>query len=298
MKIYGLFGLSAAMALLSACGSGDISYDASGVFETTDVVVSAEAAGEIMQFNAEEGQTLEANTVLGYIDTTQLSLKKLQLIATRSATDKKVLDLGRQLASLRQQIKIEEQERDRYEKLVAAGAATQKQLDDINYKIQVLQRQLAATSDQIGSSNSSLSEQSAGVAAQIAQIDDQIRKSIIASPIHGVVMTKYAEPGEYAVPGKALLKVADIGVMKLRAYITAGQLTELKIGQKVKVYADQGEKDRKEYEGVVSWISSKAEFTPKTIQTRDERANLVYAVKITVANDGLIKQGMYGDVKF
>ena len=162
----------------------------------------------------------------------------------------------------------------------------------------VLQRQLAATSEQIGSNNSSLTGQKGSIAAQIAQLEDQMRNSIITSPIQGTILTKYMEQGEFAAPGKPLFKVGNIQDMKLRAYITADQLTGLKIGQKVKVYADQGKADRKEYQGTVTWISSKAEFTPKTIQTRDERANLVYAVKIAVKNDGLIKEGMYGDVRF
>ena len=182
--------------------------------------------------------------------------------------------------------------------MVKTNAATQKQLDDINYQIQVLEKQLSATAEQISSSNSSLSHQSIGIEAQLAQIEDQIKNSIIVSPIKGTVLTKYAEPGEYAAPGRALFKVANVEDMKLRAYITADQLTGLKIGQQVKVYADQGKDDRKEYDGTVTWISDKAEFTPKTIQTRDERANLVYAIKVSVKNDGMIKKGMYGEVKF
>lgn len=285
-------------ALMTACGNSNGDYDASGIFETTEVIVSAKASGEIMQFDVEEGQEVMPQTQVGYIDTIQLALKKEQLLATRTATDSKVLNEARQLASIRQQIANQERERKRYEELVKDNAATQKQLDDINYQIEVLEKQLAATQEQINSSNSSLSNQSSGIAAQLGQIDDQIKNSLIVSPIKGIVLTKYTEPGEYAAPGRALFKVSDIENMKLRAYITASQLTGLKIGQKVKVYADRGEDDRKEYEGVVSWISDKAEFTPKTIQTRDERANLVYAIKVEVKNDGLIKRGMYGEVKF
>ncbi len=295
MKAYKLF-YATALALLAACSKGDADYDASGVFETTEVIVSAKGTGEIQSFTIEEGQEVKPGEVLGCIDTLQLSLKKRQLSATMSATDSKRLNESRQVSSIRQQITNLQREKKRFVELLAAHAATAKQVDDINYQIEVLQQQLAATQEQIGSNNSSLGKQSAGIGAQMAQIEDQIRNAVITSPIKGVVLTKYAETGEYAVLGRALFKVSDVSCMKLRAYITADQLTTLKIGQKVKVFADQGKEDRKAYDGVVAWISDKAEFTPKTIQTRDERANLVYAVKVEVKNDGLIKRGMYGGV--
>lgn len=290
--------IAAATVLLCACNNNDFDYDASGVFETTEVIVSAKGTGEILSFKVEEGQNVKKDEELGYIDMQQLLLKKEQLNSSMSATDSKRLDEGRQVASLRQEIANMEREKKRYTELLKADAATEKQVDDIDYQIEVLQRKLAATLEQIGSNNSSLTKQSTSIGAQMAQIEDQIHNSIITSPISGTVLTKYAEQGEYASPGKALFKVADISKMKLRAYITADQLNSLKIGRKVKVYADYGTDGRKEYEGTVTWISDKAEFTPKTIQTRDERANLVYAVKIDVRNDGLIKRGMYGDVKF
>lgn len=297
MKVKNIF-MTAAAVTLCACNNNDTAYDASGVFETTEVIVSAKGTGEILSFNVEEGQNVNKGEELGRIDTQQLLLKKNQLSSSISATDSRRLDEGRQVASQKQQIANLRRERKRFAELLKADAATEKQVDDIDYQIEVLQRQLAATQEQISSNNSSLANQSTSIEAQLAQLDDQIDNSLIVSPIKGVVLTKYAEQGEYASPGRALFKVADVKRMKLRAYITAGQLTSLKIGQKVKVYADQGDSGRKEYEGTVTWISDKAEFTPKTIQTRDERANLVYAVKIDVSNDGLIKCGMYGDVKF
>lgn len=208
------------------------------------------------------------------------------------------MDKNQQLATLRQQIAIQKREQSRYEKLVKADAANQKQLDDILYQIEVLEKQLAATAEKLISSNSSISNQSASLQAQTAQIDDQIENARIVSPIGGTVLAKYAEAGEYATPGKALFKVAAIENMKLRAYLTADQLTGIQIGQPVKVYADQGKSGRKEYPGILIWISDQAEFTPKTIQTRDERSNLVYAIKVAVKNDGYIKQGMYGEIKF
>lgn len=297
MKTSGILWMGVA-SLLTACGNSNGDYDASGIFETTEVIVSAKSNGEIMRFDVEEGQEVSPQLPVGYIDTIQLHLKKEQLAATREATDSRILNENRQLATIRQQIDVQRREQKRFGELVKSNAATQKQLDDINYQIEVLEKQLAATTEQISSSNSSLSNQSTGIDAQLAQIEDQISNSIIMSPIEGTILTKYAEQGEYAAPGRALFKVANVGDMKLRAYITASQLTGIQIGQQVKVYADQGESGRKEYPGTIIWISDKAEFTPKTIQTRDERANLVYAVKVVVRNDGLIKKGMYGEVKF
>ena len=282
----------------SSCTSNENSYDASGVFETTEVIVSAKGTGEIQVFNIEEGQEVSQNEIIGSIDTTQLSLKNRQLAANQLATKDKMLDESRQVASLRQQIANLQREKKRFAALVASNAATQKQVDDINYQIEVLNRQLTASLEQLNSSNKSIANQIDGIRAQRAQTSDQINNAMIISPITGSILTKYAERGEYATPGKPLFKVADLKAMKLRAYVTAPQLTTLKIGQKVTVYADYGEKESKAYQGTVEWISDKAEFTPKTIQTRDERANLVYAVKIAVKNDGLIKRGMYGNVKF
>lgn len=283
--------------LLLSCGNRNSEFDASGIFETTEVIVSAKGSGEIMQLDIEEGQEVTPDLSIGYIDTIQLYLKKEQLVAMWKSTQSRQMDENRQLAALRQQIAIQQREQKRFENLVKSDAANQKQLDDINYQIEVLQKQLGAEAEKLSGSNSSLLNEGTGIEVQIAQINDQIKNNMIVSPISGTILTKYAEPGEFAVQGKALFKVADIGDMKLRAYVTADQLTGIKIGQLVKVYADRGQSDRKEYPGTVIWISDKAEFTPKTIQTRDERANLVYAVKVAVKNDGYIKRGMYGEVK-
>ena len=298
MRTYKLIILGTMAAWMTACENANPEYDATGVFETTEVIVSAQGNGEIMQLTIEEGSEVSPNELLGHIDTIQLSLNRQQLTATLSATESRKLDVNKQLASIRQQIANLKTEQLRYEKLVKANAASQKQLDDINYNLEVLHKQLSATLEQIGSSNSSLSGQSAGIAAQVAQIDKQIEDCLITSPIKGIILSKYAEQGEFAIPGRALFKVGNISDIKLRAYVSAPQLTSLQIGQKVKVYADFGETDCKEYEGTVTWISAEAEFTPKTIQTRDERSNLVYAIKIAVKNDGMIKRGMYGNVKF
>lgn len=298
MRTYKLIILGTMAAWMTACENANPEYDATGVFETTEVIVSAQGNGEIMQLTIEEGSEVSPNELLGHIDTIQLSLKRQQLTANLSATESRKLNANKQLASLRQQIANLKTEQSRYEKLVKANAASQKQLDEINYNLEVLQKQLSATSEQIGCNNNSLSEQSAGIAAQVAQIDKQMEDCLITSPIKGIILSKYTEQGEYVTPGRALFKVGDISDMKLRAYVSAPQLTSLQIGQKVKVFADFGDTDRKEYEGTVTWISDEAEFTPKTIQTRNERSNLVYAIKIAVKNDGTIKRGMYGDVKF
>ena len=290
--------LATGLVVLASCGNKDVDYDASGVFETTEVLVSARGTGEIVSLNIEEGQQVKANEELGRLDVTQLELKKDQLKSGKSAATSRKLNTAQQVASINQQIQNLQKEKARFQALLRDGAATQKQVDDIGYQIAVLQKQLSAVNEQVSTANTSIDGQSAGFDAQIGQVDDMLRQAVITSPIDGVILSKYAEQGEFAAPGRALFKVADVNQMRLRAYITADLLTNVKIGQKVKVYADQGEKGRKEYEGVVSWISSEAEFTPKTIQTRDERSNLVYAVKVDVKNDGIIKRGMYGDVKF
>lgn len=290
--------LATGLVVLASCGNKDVDYDASGVFETTEVLVSARGTGEIVSLNIEEGQQVKANEELGRLDVTQLELKKDQLKSGKTAATSRKLNTQQQVASISQQIQNLQREKARFQALLKDGAATQKQVDDIGYQIAVLQKQLSAVNEQVSTANTSIDGQSAGFDAQIGQVDDMLRQAVITSPIDGVILSKYAEQGEFAAPGRALFKVADVSQMRLRAYITADLLTNVKIGQKVKVYADQDDKGRKEYEGTVSWISSEAEFTPKTIQTRNERSNLVYAVKIDVKNDGIIKRGMYGDVKF
>lgn len=285
------------LGTLFSCTDKDMKYDASGVFEATEVMVSAKSAGELLQFDILEGQNLKAYETVGYIDTIQLYLQKEQLEANLLSVESRHYDVSTQIASIRQQISTQKKEQKRFEDLVRNNAANQKQLDDINEQIKLLEKQLSAKEETLTKGNESVYGDIKSLTAQIELIKDQIKKSIICSPINGTVLTKYMEKGELAVQGKALFKVADMENMYLRAYITADQLTTLKIGQEVKVYADQGKSDRKEYNGTVTWISDKAEFTPKTIQTRDERANLVYAVKVMVRNDGYIKRGMYGELK-
>lgn len=284
--------------LAASCVEGNKAYDASGVFESTEVTVSAEGNGKILSLDLQEGDRLEAGQIVGCIDTVQLHLSEVQLEASRRAVGSGRLDISRQIAALESQIGKQRQELDRFTKLEKAGASNRKQVEDIQAQIETLERQLAAQKESLNSSNRNVSGQADALEAQIEQIRDRIRKCVITSPVAGTVLAKYSEAGEFAALGRTLFKVADIDNIRLRAYITADQLTSLKLGQQVRVFADQGSSGRKEYAGTLIWISDKAEFTPKTIQTRDERANLVYAVKIAVENDGLIKLGMYGDIKF
>ena len=289
--------MAVALTLLTSCAREVAEYDATGVFEATEVIISARGSGEILDFNVEEGQPVRANETLGHLDVAQLQFQKNQLNAGKDAANSRKLDAKQQVASLEQQIANLEAEQRRFKSMLAEGSATEKQVDDLSYQISTLRKQLAATLEQISTTNASIKGQSEGFDAQLGSVDYLMRQATIASPIDGVVLAKYAQTGEYAVPGRALLRIADLSKMKLRAYITAEQLNGLKIGQKVTVYLDEGTDGRKAYDGTVSWISDEAEFTPKTIQTRDERSNLVYAIKIAVENDGLIKRGMYGDVK-
>lgn len=285
------------IVLISGCGSGEGDFDASGVFEATEVIVSAEANGKILEFNANEGDTLEAGERLGYIDSLQLYLKKLQLTANQRSVQSRRPDIRTQIAATEQQIVTAKREKERVENLLKANAVNQKQLDDLNAQILLLEKQLAAMKSTLTTTNQSLTEESSGLDIQIKQLNDQLQKCQIVNPTRGILLVKYAEAGEVTGTGKPLYKVADTEEMYLRAYISTGQLTKLKLGGRVRVFADFGDEDYREYEGKITWVSNKAEFTPKSIQTKDERANLVYAVKIKVKNDGLLKIGMYGEIK-
>ena len=282
--------------LTAACGhSGD--FDATGTFEATEVVVSAEAAGRILRFDAEEGDVLEAGRQVGAIDTVQLYLQKLQLERQRASVVSNRPDIAKQAASLREQIAKQQTERRRVENLLRDGAATTKQLDDIDAQIKVLNGQLEAQLSTLRNNAASIDENSSSIDLQIARIEDQLAKCRIASPVAGTVLAKYSEAGELASVGHPLMKVADLDRIYLRAYFISDQLAGLKLGQEVTVTADFGGDSRIDYPGRIVWIASESEFTPKTIQTRDSRANLVYAAKIAVENDGRLKIGLYGEVR-
>lgn len=284
--------------VLFACNSDKNIFDASGTFEAEETIISAEATGVIRQFDLAEGQVLSAGQPIGYIDSTQLFLQKKQLESQIRALLGKKPDIAVQLSVLQSQLNTAQTERNRIEKLVAGDAATQKKLDDVNAQIEVLQKQIAAQKSTLDISSEGIDKDIEPLQIQVEQLEYQLAKCRLISPQNGTVLAKIAKVNELTTTGKPLYKIADLQYITLRAFVTSAQLTQLKIGQSVKVFADFGEKETREYEGTFSWISDKSEFTPKTIQTQDERANLVYAVKITVQNDGYLKIGMYGQVKF
>ena len=296
MKSRNLLGLCSLLALFSACGNGAPKYDATGTFETTEVLVSAEASGRLLYFDIEEGMLLKAGEEVGVVDTVQLYLKKLQLEASIKSVEEQRPDILKQVAATKEQISAAQ--RNRVANLLKVGAANQKQLDDAEDQLEVLRKQLVAQNSTLSNSHQSLTWQSSSVGIQVAQVEDQLKKCHITSPITGTVLAKYAEAGELTAMGTPLFKVAEVDRMYLRAYITSEQLSQVKLGQKVTVFSDYGTDEHKQYPGVVTWISDTSEFTPKTILTKNERANLVYAVKIAVHNDGLLKIGMYGGVEF
>ena len=285
-----------AVSLLAIACSKEAEFDAQGTFEATEVVVSSEATGRILNFDIEEGMTIVANQAVGTIDSLQLHLQRKQLLAQQSALLTSRPDVKKQVASLREQIVKQKNELRRVENMLSDGAATQKQKDDIEAQIKILEGQLEATLSTLSKNTSTINDNSVALEAQIAALDDRISKCCIISPIGGTVLVKYAEAGELASVGKPLMKIADLGNIYLRAYFTSDQLANIKLGDEVKVVADFGGEERYDYTGRVAWISSESEFTPKTIQTKDSRANLVYAVKIAVENDGRLKIGLTGEV--
>lgn len=294
MKRFIIYG---AIPLFAVSCGGDGDFDATGTFEATEIVVSAEAAGRILRFDAEEGDVLRAGRQVGAIDTVQLYLQKLQLERQRASVRSGRPDIGKQAASLREQIAKQQTERRRVENLLKDGAATTKQLDDIDAQLKVLGGQLDALLSTLENNAVSIDENSSAIELQIAQVEDRLAKCRIVSPVTGTVLAKYAEAGELASVGRPLMKVADLDRIYLRAYFTSDQLADLRLGQEVTVTADFGGERQLDYPGRIVWIASESEFTPKTIQTRNSRAGLVYAAKIAVENDGRLKIGLYGEVK-
>ncbi|HVW96223.1 MAG TPA: HlyD family efflux transporter periplasmic adaptor subunit [Mucilaginibacter sp.] len=285
------------LAALMACNKSEDKYDASGTFEAIETIVSAEASGTIKTLNIEEGQLLKAGEQVGYIDSVQLYLKKKQLQAQITATLSGKPDITTQIAALQEQFRHAEHEQKRISNLLKADAATQKQLYDANSQVTVIKKQIEAQRSSLRITSESISDQTAPLQVQIQQIDDQLKKCRIVNETPGTILTKYAEVNEITNPGKPIYKIAALNTIILRVYVTGKQLPHIRIGQQVKVFADDTKDSYKTYPGTVEWVSDKAEFTPKTIQTKDERANLVYAVKISVKNDGYLKIGMYGEVK-
>lgn len=293
-----LIGILLAVVVLAACSSKKKDYDATGTFEATEITVAAEQTGRIMTLNLTEGQPVLEGEQVGLIDTVQLQLKARQLGASRQSVEDQKPNIQKQIAATRQQLATAEREQRRAAGLVKDGAANQKQLDDANALVLLLKRQLEAQLSSLSNSTRSLSSQAGAMEIQRAQVMDELDKCHIRTPAGGTVLEKYVEQGDYATMGKPLFKLADMVNVYLRAYVTSAQLEKIKLGQKVMVRSDYGNKKGKDYPGVITWIAEHSEFTPKTIQTDDERADLVYAVKIKVRNDGYIKLGMYGEVKF
>lgn len=287
---------AAGLLLLTACDNKP-DYDATGIFEATTVTVSAETSGKILSFGISEGDSIRAGENIAAIDTTLLVLQQLQIGSQRQSAESTSPDITAQAAALRTQIEHQQRECDRQRRLLADGATTQKKFDDANARLAMLNGQLSALLSTLGKNRTSISENVVAIQYQSEQIAEQIAKSKINSPLTGTVLVKYAEPGEYAVPGKPLCKIADLENIYLRAYFTANQLAAIRIGQNVTVIADFGGDEQYEYPGKITWIAEESEFTPKSIQTKESRANLVYAVKIAVKNDGRLKLGQYGEVR-
>lgn len=281
---------------LYSCAPQEKGSSASGVFEATEIIVSAESSGKLLSFPIQEGDVLQKNQTLGQIDSTQLHLNKLQVQANQMALLSSRPDVQSQLDAIIVEIEKAKFEKKRIENLLEGDVATQKQLDDINTQIEVLEANYKAKKTALNISTQAIDAQSEAMEAQIDLINDQLERSKIICPIDGTVLVKYAEAGELASMGKPLFKIADLDRMILRAYVTADQLPQIKTNQSIKVKAEFGKDEHREYEGRITWISSKSEFTPKTIQTQDERANLVYAVKVAVPNDGHLKIGMYASI--
>jgi HlyD family secretion protein len=299
-------------ALLLSCNRKNSQFDASGTFEADEVIVSSELSGKILRFDVEEGKSFSKDSIVGVLDAENIYLQKEQVEASIQSLGEKTSDVMPQVKLLENQLSVQQtklstllHEKTRIENLLKQDAATGKQLDDITAEIDVAKKNITVTEQQINVQRNNIATQNRSILSEgkplekrVAQLDDQLKKANIINPVNGTVITKYAEAGEMTSSGKALYKIADLSTMTLRAYITGTQLSQVKLGQTVKVLVDDGADKYKEIPGNITWISDKAEFTPKTIQTKDERANLVYAIKVKVKNDGYLKIGMYGEVKF
>jgi HlyD family secretion protein len=293
------FTTLAVIAIIAAggsCARGDGALFATGVFEATEVIISSEATGRLLELSVTEGQDVAAGDIVAKLDCRQLELQRQEIATRVGGLKTRVTDVPTQTAAIAEQLASAERERQRVATLQAAGVATQKQVDDVEAQVALLRRQQAATMQSLTTGNRVLQDERAAMEAQLALVNDQIDRCELKAPVSGTVLVKYAQQGEFTAPGKALFKLADMKNMVLRAYVTADQLTQVKLGQAVKVRADFGADGSREYDGRIAWISTKSEFTPKTIQTRDERANQVYAVKVAVTNDGFLKLGMYGSI--
>lgn len=312
MKPIHLFAGILVLSIFISCSNSSNQADATGTFEADEVIVSAEIGGKILALGIEEGMAIPKDSAVGWIDARNLSLQKEQVEASVQSLQEKTLDVNPQVQLLQNQLSVQQSqlnqlqhEQLRIEKLLKADAATGKQLDDLKAQVDQLQKQMQVTRQQISVQKNQVATQNRAILSEAnplkkraEQLQDQLDRSKILNPVSGTVLTKYAAAGEITAPGKALYKIADLSTLTLRAYITATQLSKLQLGQSLKVKVDDGAAAYREYTGTLTWISDKAEFTPKTIQTKEERANLVYATKIKIKNDGKLKIGMYGEVSF
>jgi len=299
VNIANLIMYTVLISLLLSCNRSKTKYDASGTFEATEIIISAEASGKVEVFNLKEGDRLTEGQQVGYIDSTQLYLKKMQLLAAQKAVVARRPDVAKQIAATKEQIDKAKLEKARVENLFKDNAATEKQVDDADSQLRVLENTLTAQINSLSTSVNSLDEESTSFNIQIEQVNDLLAKCRIINPVNGTVLSKYTQEKEIVATGKPLYKIADTRNMFLRAYVVSSQLEKVAVGQDATVYISFSDGGSKTYPGKLTWISDKAEFTPKTIQTHDERQNLVYAVKVEVNNvDGLIKIGTYGDVVF
>jgi HlyD family secretion protein len=301
-----------AMIILTACNRNGNKFDATGTFEADEVIVSASANGKILSLNINEGSRIAKDSVVGLVDPTDLSLQEQQVQASIAALNEKTSDATPQIKMLQDQLNVQQTQLDnllheqaRIENLLKEDAATKKQLDDINFQIESAKKQMNVTQQQINVQRNNVATQNRGILSEskplqkrAQQLQEQLDRTNIRNPVDGTVITKYAETGEITSNGKPLYKIADLSTLNLRAYVTGDQLPQIKLGQQVTVFVDSGAKNYRKLAGTITWVSDKAEFTPKTIQTKDERANLVYAMKVRVKNDGYLKIGMYGEVRF
>jgi len=301
-----------AMIILTACNRNGNKFDATGTFEADEVIVSASANGKILSLNINEGSRIAKDSVVGLVDPTDLSLQEQQVQASIAALNEKTSDATPQIKMLQDQLNVQQTQLDnllheqaRIENLLKEDAATKKQLDDINFQIESAKKQMNVTQQQINVQRNNVATQNRGILSEskplqkrAQQLQEQLNRTNIRNPVDGTVITKYAETGEITSNGKPLYKIADLSTLNLRAYVTGDQLPQIKLGQRVTVFVDSGAKNYRKLAGTITWVSDKAEFTPKTIQTKDERANLVYAMKVRVKNDGYLKIGMYGEVRF
>ncbi|MDW3209647.1 MAG: HlyD family efflux transporter periplasmic adaptor subunit [Reichenbachiella sp.] len=283
---------------LTSCADGGHEFDATGTFEADETVISAEASGKILSFKIDEGQQLSRNQYVGYVDTTQLSLSKAQLKAQVRAVLSRKPDISSQLAALNEQLKAAKKEKERIENLLKSDAATPKQLDDVEAQINLINGNIRGLRTSLVNNTNSLDQEIGPLEAQVLQVDDLIIKSKIINPIQGTVLSVYAEPYEQVGAGQPLYRIADLNELTLKVYISGDQFSQVKLNEKVSVFTDDGSGGYRETSGTIYWISEKAEFTPKSVQTKNERANKVYAVKVRVKNDGSYKIGMYGEVTF